>query len=293
MRFGFVGCRDSVRYRSWSIVWVGLSLRSIAGLTLGNSSGSEWLCSFATALLLTGPHRGDFHHPGCVACAWPGHWAKGRASGRGSGRIDDAQILGLSDGFSIALGLSHLLFQSMPHFVAFLRGINLGKRRIKMDDLQSHFETLGFTDVSTFIASGNVLFTTKSRTVDKLAKRIESHLEQELGYSVPTLIRTQNEITDLVAQAPLGELFSDGPKPSTQVTFFSEALPDATAKALVNFRSSTDAFAIVGRELYWRCATRISESTVWKDPAINPHHIPTGTTRNLNTLQKLVARFAP
>lgn len=50
-------------------------------------------------------------------------------------------------------------------------------------------------------------------------------------------------------------------------------------------------FAAAGSELYWRCATGISESTVWKSPMLNPLQIPDGTTRNLNTLRKIVASF--
>ena len=179
----------------------------------------------------------------------------------------------------------------MPHYVALLRGINLGKRRVKMDHLRDLFSKMGFTNVSTYIASGNILFSSTSRSSAKLESLIEQTLESELVYPVPTLIRTQSELRRIVAEAPLGELFTEAEKPSTQITIFKDDIDPQLAKTLGDLRTPTDAFASTERELYWRCAIRISESTIWKHPKLNPHHVPTGTTRNLNTLQKLVDLF--
>ena len=179
----------------------------------------------------------------------------------------------------------------MPHYVALLRGINLGKRRVKMDHLRDLFAQMGFTNVSTYIASGNILFSSTSRSSAKLESLIEQTLESELGYTVPTIIRTQSELRRIVAEVPLGDLFTEAEKPSTQITFFQNDIDPELAKTLGALRTPTDAFALSDRELYWRCAIRISESTVWKHPKLNPHHVPTGTTRNLNTLQKLVSLF--
>lgn len=187
----------------------------------------------------------------------------------------------------------YFLLVAMPHYVALLRGINLGKRRVKMDHLRELFEQLKLTNVRTFLASGNVLFSSPSRSASKLRNRIEQHLETALGYPVPTLIRTWDEIHTVVQNAPLSDLFSDGPHPHTQVTFFPEPLDPATTARLVSTRTDTDAFAVIGRELYWRCATRMSDSPVWKNSQTNPHNLPEATTRNLNTLQKLVAQYPP
>ncbi|MBT5903413.1 MAG: DUF1697 domain-containing protein [Opitutaceae bacterium] len=180
----------------------------------------------------------------------------------------------------------------MPHYVAFLRGINLGKRRVKMNHLRDLFTAMGHENVSTYIASGNVVFTSATRSIAKLENHIEQVLESELGYAVPIIIRTQTELCRIVSNAPLSDLFIDAEKPSTQVTFFKNAIEPQLAKTLGTLRTPTDAFASTEQELYWRCAIRISESTIWKHPKLNPHHIPTGTTRNLNTLQKLVDLFA-
>ncbi len=179
----------------------------------------------------------------------------------------------------------------MPQYVAFLRGINLGNRRIKMDDLKALFEELPFTEVATYIASGNVMFTSSARSATKLEATIATHLEKRLGYPVPTLVRTRREVTDIVTHAPLGDLFTDSPVASTQVTFFTQPLPDDLAAGICEVRTATDRFAVKGRELYWRCATRLSDSVIWQNPKQNPHSLPAGTTRNLNTLRKLVELY--
>lgn len=64
----------------------------------------------------------------------------------------------------------------MPRYIALLRGINVGGHRVKMDRLRTLFEALRFSDVSTFIAGGNVSFRTPSGEAAKIEKKIEAHL---------------------------------------------------------------------------------------------------------------------
>ena len=78
----------------------------------------------------------------------------------------------------------------MPRYVAFLRAINVGGHVVKMDDLRRRFAQLGFTEVETFIASGNVIFSSPSRDAAALEKKIERQLEKSFGYEVKTFVRT-------------------------------------------------------------------------------------------------------
>lgn len=179
----------------------------------------------------------------------------------------------------------------MPHYVALLRGINLGKRRIKMPVLAQLFEDQGFSDISTILASGNVVFSAPSRSGSKLAGAISTHLESELGYPVPTRIRAASDLRAAIAVTPFDDLFSDQPHASTQVTFFDQPLPPELAAELESRSTATDRLRVIGRELYWRCATKLSDSPLWKNSRQNPHNLPQGTTRNLQTLAKIVDRF--
>src|SRR5690606_30125669 len=97
----------------------------------------------------------------------------------------------------------------MPRYIAFLRGINLSRRRVKMDHLQSIVTQLPATDVSTFIASGNVFFSSAVRSASKLEGTVSKLLERELGYPVAVTIRTPTELAAIVANAPLGDLWAD------------------------------------------------------------------------------------
>jgi uncharacterized protein (DUF1697 family) len=82
----------------------------------------------------------------------------------------------------------------MSKYVAFLKAINVGGHVVKMDELRELFAGLKFSGVETFIASGNVIFETKSAPDRKLEQRIEKHLEAALGYEVGTFVRSMEEI---------------------------------------------------------------------------------------------------
>lgn len=77
----------------------------------------------------------------------------------------------------------------MTRHVAFLRGINLGKRRMKMDQLRRHVEELGLDNVATFIASGNVVFDYSGSDLGRLEGEIETHLEDAFGFFADTFVR--------------------------------------------------------------------------------------------------------
>lgn len=177
----------------------------------------------------------------------------------------------------------------MTRCVAFLRGINLGKRRLPMTELKRHFEALGFDDVATFIASGNVVFATKARDLAKGETRIEAHLAKALGYSVDTFLRTDAEVAAVLAAQP----FAEGPPENggIYVSFLKQPLPAAQAKALLACATPTDRFALIGRELYWRRVGGVADADTWNSPAVRALKLPTMTMRNLTSLRKLAAKF--
>ena len=117
----------------------------------------------------------------------------------------------------------------MSTCVAFLRAINVGGHTVKMDHLRTLFEKMGFTDVATFIASGNVMFSSRSRT-PSLEKKIETELEKALGYEVATFVRSMSEVVSIAEYQPFssGEMESAG---ALNVAFLKSPL-SATAKNL-------------------------------------------------------------
>ncbi|MFO1501874.1 MAG: DUF1697 domain-containing protein [Verrucomicrobiota bacterium] len=174
----------------------------------------------------------------------------------------------------------------MHRFVALLRGINLGRRRVKMDQLRSLFQELGLANVSTFIASGNVLFETKTTKPAQLEAAIEAHLFQSLGYEVDTYLRDSREVAAAAGRQPFQ---SRSPGGGIYLIFLRKPLDPATENKLIAVKTEIDAFAVVGREIYWSCRTRMSDSVVWSLPEVKALKLPAGTMRNMTTVQKLAA----
>lgn len=177
----------------------------------------------------------------------------------------------------------------MPRHLAFLRGINLGKRRVKMTDLQALFVDLGFTEVETFIASGNVVFTASARDTAKLETKIEAHLRKNLGYDVETHVRGTPEFLHTLETCP----FPHGDDlPSVHVGFLREPLPPALATRFIALSGPEDVFAVRGRELFWQRVGRMSDSVIWESKELRALKLPSFTLRNLNTLKAMVEKLS-
>jgi uncharacterized protein (DUF1697 family) len=147
----------------------------------------------------------------------------------------------------------------MPHYVAFLRGINLGKRRVKMECLRTLFDELGFDRVGTFIASGNVLFESETSDDVKLAQTIERHLKKSLSYDVDTFVRTCNEIADIATAQPFPKADLTNPANTIHVGFLKEPFTMGNSRKLMACRSAVDEFCVDGREFYWLCRIKSHE----------------------------------
>lgn len=178
----------------------------------------------------------------------------------------------------------------MPRLVAFLRGINVGGHRVQMARLREEFVGLGFTDVETFIASGNVLFTTPARSLPALEARIEARLQSALGYAVPALLRTPAEVRATVDRVPFPADEIAAAR-SVYVIFLRQALSAELEPQVRALDTAMDAFCGSGRELYWLCRGLLSDSLV--PPASFTRVLgrqPT-TMRNMTMLRKLAARL--
>jgi uncharacterized protein (DUF1697 family) len=182
----------------------------------------------------------------------------------------------------------------MPRYVALLRGINVGGHRVKMDELRRHFTALKFANVGTFIASGNVIFDAASTDVPALETKIERRLAKELGFEVPTILRTITELATLAARQPFAPADTDVPEYSYYVFLLREATA-GLAETMAGFRSKYDEFHTEGREVYWLCRGKISEvSLAWQpmEKAFKNSRAA-ATSRNLRTIRQIVAQYGP
>lgn len=179
----------------------------------------------------------------------------------------------------------------MPHYIAFLRGINLGNRRLTMEVLRARFEELKFAGVATFIASGNVIFSSKSAAAPKVTRQIETHLAKTLGYPVDTFLRTRAEVAAMAAFRPFSAADLADPKHTIHGGFLREPLSPAQASGLLACRTPVDEFCVEGREYYWLCRIKSNESTVWASPGLRALKLPSSSMRNLNTIRKLAMLY--
>jgi uncharacterized protein (DUF1697 family) len=136
-------------------------------------------------------------------------------------------------------------------YAAFLRGMNVGGRRLTNDELRAHFATMGFADVATFRASGNVVFAGRAQPPDAVKERIEAGLEKLLGYAVPTFVRTAAEVRTIAAATPFEPKRLQSSAGKLQVVLL-RAPPSREARAdALALAGDTDGLVFDGREVYW------------------------------------------
>lgn len=180
----------------------------------------------------------------------------------------------------------------MHDYIAFLRGINLGKRRVKMVHLADLFRALKLTDVATFIASGNVIFSAKSADAAKLEKQIAVHLAHALGYEVDTFVRTRAEVAAIAAFRGFSSADMDDPANTVHAGFLATALSPDQHRGLEACRSDVDEFRVIGREYYWLCRRiKTHESKIWASKELKALKLPSSSMRNLTTMRKLAALY--
>ena len=177
----------------------------------------------------------------------------------------------------------------MSRTIAFLRAINVGGHTVRMEELRAHFAGLGLEGVESFIASGNVIFATPEDDPAALEARVEASLRAWLGYPVAVFTRTAAELGALAAYRafPPAELEKAA---ALNVALLKTALGDAAVQKLMGLRTEIDDFAFHGREIYWRCLKKQSEST-FSNAALEKNLGVQSTLRGLNTLQKMAQKY--
>ncbi len=174
--------------------------------------------------------------------------------------------------------------------VALLRGINLGAtRRVPMPALRELLAGAGFEGVRTYVASGNVVLPMPGdRSAEVVARELEGLIAERFGFEVPVVTRTRDELADVVARDPLGEV-AENPK-RYQVTFLESELAPEVAARLEELRVDPERLVIDGRELYTWHPEGIARSKLWaRTAAAKGLGGVVGTARNWTTVTTLLA----
>ncbi len=172
--------------------------------------------------------------------------------------------------------------------MAFLRGMNLGNRRIKNDELRTEFETLGFDDVATFRASGNVIFAAPKQREGALTKTIEHGLGEALGYEVPVFLRSCDEVAAIAARGPFAPKLVEASKGKLQVTLLAKKPTAAARRKVLALATDEDGLAIEARELFWLPSGGTIESDL--DLKAIEKALGKGTQRTMGTIEQIASR---
>lgn len=180
---------------------------------------------------------------------------------------------------------------AMARYVALLRGINVGGRRlIGMPALKACFAAEGFAGVATYIQSGNVLFTAREKGAAALAARIEAGLSRALGYEVSVVLRSADQLRRVVEERP-GWFGTRPGQYRYDVAFLKEPLAAGEALEALPTRPGVDRAEAGEGVLYLaRLAARASESRLVRVTTLPIYRRL--TIRNWNTTRRLAELVA-
>jgi uncharacterized protein (DUF1697 family) len=170
----------------------------------------------------------------------------------------------------------------MTRYAAFLRGVNLGKRTVKSAELKA----MGFENVKTLLASGNVLFDAKAGK--SLKAKIEARLEEQFSFKVPIVLRTVDELKAMVAANHFGR--EAGEDAQLHVLLLDQDLPKGFKQA--NLAGDYDVARAEGDAIYYIVYRKDDGTYLGHSQLAVDKSVPKGvvaTMRNWNTILKAIA----
>jgi uncharacterized protein (DUF1697 family) len=179
----------------------------------------------------------------------------------------------------------------MTRYIAFLRAINVGGRNVKMDSLRRLFASFGFSEVETYIASGNVIFQAASGSTAALEEKIAASLYETLGFEVATFIRTDSELARIAQEIPFSAAELEAAAALT-IAYLHVTLDERLERKLMGLKTDIDDFALQGREVYWKCIKKQSESK-FSNAVLEKTLGMSATMRGINTVRKMAAKYGP
>ena len=178
----------------------------------------------------------------------------------------------------------------MIKHIVFLKAINVGGHTVKMDRLKNLFEKMGFENVETFIASGNLVFDSKSKSINSIKKKIETELEKSLGYNVATFIRSAEELKKVIEYEPFKESELNNSSNTLYIGLLDSAPSKENQNKVFAMQDAANEFHFNNKELYWLCRKNFSDSGISGKVLEKAFGMET-TIRNSTTIRKMVLKF--
>jgi uncharacterized protein (DUF1697 family) len=170
--------------------------------------------------------------------------------------------------------------------IVLLRGINIGRRRVSMPDLRALLAEAGFEDVATYVQSGNVVLRS-GLPERKLMSECERLLAERFGFEVPVIVRSRDELADVVKRNPLGDVAVN---PKRYIVSFLDRPPEPEVlERLDGLALEDERIVAIDRELYSWHPEGVARSKLWARVAgAGGLGGVTATSRNWSTVLKLL-----
>jgi uncharacterized protein (DUF1697 family) len=174
----------------------------------------------------------------------------------------------------------------MNRYISLLRGINVsGQKTIRMTDLLTLYQSLGFEKVVTYLQSGNVVFHSPVKDCPALAARIEQSIEREFGFTVPVLVHEAGRFREILENNPfINQRNADITVLHT--TFLFQSPADSSLKKLEGPKGETDEFVVWKDVVYLFCPNGYGRTKLSNTFFERKLGIP-ATTRNWKTVRAL------
>jgi uncharacterized protein (DUF1697 family) len=166
--------------------------------------------------------------------------------------------------------------------------MNVGGHRLTNEELRTHFEALGFAEVATFRASGNVVFAGDARPPAKVRASIEAGLRDRLGYAVPSFIRDSDQLRAIAAAQPFEPELLRRSAGKLQVAMLLEPPTAAARRRIEELAGDEDGVAFSGCEMYWLPRAGVLESRL--DMQTIERQLGTMTMRTKGTIEQIYAK---
>ena len=172
----------------------------------------------------------------------------------------------------------------MESYIAMLRGVNVsGQKKIKMADFKNHLQELNFSDVQTYIQSGNAVFKYKKNTPKVLENKIAKKILEEYGFELIVIVKTPNELKDVIKNNPFKK---DKDLNRLYVTFLSDVPTSDNLENLKGIDHSPEEYVLKGKTIYFYSPHGYGKAKMNNN--FFEHKLKVAaTTRNWKTVNKL------
>ena len=175
----------------------------------------------------------------------------------------------------------------MNTYISILRGINVsGKNLIKMEALRNTYENLGFVNVTTYVQSGNVIYSTPDSNITEMEEKIVNEIEKDYGIVVPVMVMSDKKLIQIINQNPF---ITDPRKEITylHVTFLSSQVNNTDIKTIEEKKQENEEVVLNGDVVYLYCPNGYGKTKL-NNNFLESKLKVTATTRNWKTTNELL-----